>query len=132
MIQPNELRIGNLVMTEDKELGYVHEIKQEFNDDPYDITLKDENGLFLDFMIEELKPIPITEDILLRLGFDKYKSSWRMNKTVYAKDFCEVYFGEKDIYVGFSPEVEIKYVHELQNFFFAHTKKELTTKKRKR
>jgi hypothetical protein len=70
--------------------------------------------------IDELKPIPLTEEWLLRFGFDK------PFKTV--GDFERWQKGEFRLLNGkLLPlsNVEIQHVHQLQNLYFALTGEEL-------
>ena len=76
------------------------------------------------------KPIPLTEEWLLIFGFKKRKNRhlfhWE-NKIVISeyKDEFENFFYPKTGYdIRFSNE--IKYVHQLQNLYFALTGAELT------
>jgi hypothetical protein len=118
MIQANELRIGNLIsytieddLDERKKWSEVSEI------DAVDILhltkFKDKN----------YKPIPLTEDWLLKFGFEK--SSY-----YYEIKGIAISLGEdgRTILNGCG-EVNAKhcvYVHQLQNLYFALTGQELT------
>lgn len=65
------------------------------------------------------KPIPLTEDWLKKFGFTRIVPSWADIKRIDKDDYYlirdDVYFNEK----------KIKYVHQLQNLYFALTGKEL-------
>lgn len=72
------------------------------------------------------KPIPITEEWLLKFGF-KYNNptyEWYDKSAVF---FIQVNYLGFDLIAKFHNQVirEIKYVHELQNLYFALTGKEL-------
>lgn len=71
---------------------------------------------------DELDPIPLTEEILLKCGFEKDIVSEKL----YKKGDYQVYFAEKPVFrmMGFSI-VEVEFLHELQNVYFATAKKEL-------
>lgn len=106
MIQANELRIGNLT-----EQG---EVKSFF-----------ENGVHVGFgkcyYFNELEPIPLTEEWLLKFGFKIERQ--------YECDFASIgvftiSFGENFFY----EYTNLKYVHQLQNLYFALTNEELTLK----
>lgn len=60
MIKANELRVGNLVL-EDGEI--------------YKVVLADFYNMYLDEGVNKLQTIPLTEEILLKCGFDKEKSA---------------------------------------------------------
>lgn len=84
---------------------------------------------------KDLNPIPLTEEILLKAGFEKKVTEckdFRVDITHYQKDKHYVYL----IPDGFEFEYETghgrvnlckvkKYVHELQNLYFALTGEEL-------
>lgn len=103
-----ELRIGNFIK--------IHEItiRFEFEDLKF-------NPLFI-------TPIPLTEEWLLKLGFDlinnEYHQSrnhdlklhWTVNKNKLIPEF-----NEKRFVTGY----DFKYVHQLQNLYFALTGEEL-------
>ena len=78
--------------------------------------------------IEYLQPIPLTEEWLLKFGFDKRLHGWwsemlflrfnEMNQNILWFDWNGTTQTEG---------VKISYVHELQNLYYALTKKELTS-----
>ena len=126
MIKANELRIGN-------KLNFLGDVVTFKN-----ITEIREDGIFwiktfepkIESKIFNFKPIEITEDWLLIFGFKKRKNRhlfhWE-NKIVISeyKDEFENFFYPKTGYdIRFSNE--IKYVHQLQNLYFALTGAELT------
>lgn len=99
----NELRLGNLLL--DTKSNQVFEV--QFSD-----LLAMQNG-----EIDYYEPIKLTKNIikqngLLNLkikGFDLYT---RVNDTVYFADFnCN--------------SIDMKFIHDLQNFYFAHKRTEL-------
>lgn len=113
-MEARELRIGNLVKHEEfgtiEIYGLNHEIIQfNIDESPYYDDI--EKGFF--------EPIPITEEWLLKFGFD--------NKGEHG--YC-LNYGAWEVYInnGFfiivhetgDPRrngLEVKYIHELQNFF---------------
>jgi hypothetical protein len=76
-------------------------------------------------------PIPLTEEWLLKFGFKKYSKN---EFELATKDFDISFFnGELKLLCGFYAENPIslnnqKYVHQLQNLYFALTGEELTLK----
>ena len=76
---------------------------------------------------DEVDPVPLTKEWLLKFGF-KYENLW---ECYFHKDFTDVYFiidSEWAICGDFDGSVYIKfpkYVHQLQNLFFALTGNEL-------
>ena len=125
MIQANELRIGNLVNFGDSTLIV-------------DINVLKDLDVYNQHKIE---PIPLTEEWLVKLGFEKRKDKtpkialdivcvwnkkqffffYESKNNLIAIDFLNSdYFGTKT--------TEIQYVHQLQNLYFALTGEELTIK----
>ena len=133
MIQANELRIGNLVSFE----GMAETIASIHSDNT--VRLRDkvgkEHGCFYTSLI---KPVPLTEEWLLKMGFLKIKNKglqkdeypYAYTKTLhfwlaqrdYIDRFCVYYKNTSTNYVY------IGYLHQLQNLYFALTGEELTIK----
>ena len=119
MIKANELRIGNLIYLKHGGNGYkLHFVSKStinnYSNDKYDFIM----------------PIPINEEILLRLGFEKsFKNDY----------WYSIRFGDKRLLVSILGNVEIEkwdrtmigffsiceYVHQLQNLYFALCGEEL-------
>ena len=117
MIQANELRIGNWLefnLHGSKWIGQIDHADFEFIFDN-DLRCAD--------------PIPLTEDWLLKLGFEKvYKSNIHSR---YYLDGLSYYFfyDTKRQYADCSGLlIECEFVHDLQNLFFALRKQELEMK----
>lgn len=124
-MKPNELRIGNLVY------NYKGEV-EEFNAD------------FYHWIDGDKKPIPLTEEWLLKFGFskqDKYHSHRKeFKKGKFSLMFIEwIDEDEADFALFKTPNGElsyyahgkvpkVKHVHQLQNLYFALTGEELTIK----
>lgn len=135
MIQAKELRIGNLVQEDNNNLiGKVNELRQDFGDEPYDVVLEVEDVMFLEVQIEDIKPIPLTEEWLVKFGFEKSVDNY------YKRGVCmslEEWGDEKgNEGIGYFymlrdegiMDMHIKHTHQLQNLYFALTGKELTIK----
>jgi hypothetical protein len=119
----NELRIGN----------YVH-------GNPYDgvirifnngkCVIKHKSGIEK-FEIKNLQPIPLTEEWLLSFGFVYHHDTPHPNR-VFRIHSDEMIFDLEEIksyfFGGNFISVELKYVHQLQNLYFALTGKELIYK----
>ncbi len=105
-MKANELRIGNY---------YLHKNDLLQIDDAYSIYEKSK-------IIKEIKPIPLTEEWLLKFGFEENTSSWtNWEKPNYSK---EVRLRKAFDYLTFNSK-RIDYVHQLQNLYFALTGEEL-------
>ena len=113
MIQANELRIGNLIKHVSKKDEYLETDVQRLanvsrNPIPY-------------------KPIPLSEEWLLKFGFKYDKPHDLFSKYGFdiqlLDDGIEFYIGEYGSYFTL-----LNYVHQLQNLYFALTQTELELK----
>lgn len=144
-METKELRIGN-ILTDGKFLfivesieaeavwGDIYEcIKAERIEDYYD------EGVY-HLNIENIKGIPLTEDWLVKFGFEKksnQRKSWYLSDSIlikngWAQRAFYIYKEKKIMSVrkGY-PTSHVKYifyVHQLQNLYFALTGEELTIK----
>jgi hypothetical protein len=101
-MKANELRLGNYVYDN---LGGVLKIK----------------GISLDSTLSHIKPIPLTEEWFLKFGFHKKYKSYEKG------DFSFINGGYNKLAYKLSIiENTPKYVHQLQNLYFALTGEELT------
>jgi len=128
----SELRIGNYVnYAAEKVIVLQTSIKSR---NKWDVELGYfEDSIGFERMITEIQPIPLTEEWLLRFGFEKEEEQDELLNTFM---FCKlntvrVEFSDKhkqlywhDNYTSIYHK-EIKYVHQLQNLYFALTGKEL-------
>lgn len=118
MIQANELRIGNWIA--DHEAGGCFKIESIYKNmkGVYWVSYRNES---ITCSIDELEPIPLTEEWLVKFGYTKSKCDtywWNDNNiTLYYNVFDKL-----SNYYGY----ELKYVHQLQNHYFALTGEELT------
>ena len=119
-----ELRIGNLIQDEGT-IYTVSEISMMgidcFND-------KDSFGDWIvDAGEDEFEFIPLTEDWLIKLGFfEKYGSCYnRLNIKLFTLIDSEDDDGNLKGEFIFDGTLEVKYVHQLQNLYFALTNGEL-------
>lgn len=126
-MKANELRLGNYVDV----AAYENEMVVSITPSEI-ITI---NGLHWDIDDDIIKPIAITPQILYKAGFE-IDDSVHSNCTAYklkrhsfmvaakqGKFWYYNYCDEDDHYSSFWPE--LKYFHQLQNFFFAYTGQEL-------
>jgi len=126
-MKANELRIGNYLMY-DKKLIYISEITKA------GIGMYDGYGLDKNSPIECLKPIEITKEWFLSLGFElKYenlttgfaKGCYLVESSILPHNkqwtFRKVMNSENSYALKY-----LKYVHQLQNIYFALTERELT------
>lgn len=119
-MEANELRIGNYVNIDSPE-------KTQKS------ILKIENGVQIDNLIHVLhSPIPLTDGLLLKAGFeyDEYQYLYELNTVIIhiqngILTFRKHYLLNKEFEYE---EIEIKYLHQLQNLYFALTGKEIEIK----
>ena len=112
MIQANELRIGNIL----------------FNAGGLAVTTTAQTISDLDLKLIVRKPIPLTEEWLLKAGFE-FKGK-RISKDWFYlwNDENRIVFALAEMQDETGTYLEIKYVHQLQNLYFALTGKELEFK----
>lgn len=134
-----EFRISNLVEFEGR-LCKVTGITQMYNNAPYGIEVCFSDGIF---SAEDLTPIPLTEEWLLKFGFTSHRSIMEslakfemISKNSDKNGYWYVYFRQGDEtvndYLHLNDLVLLKrnlmYVHQLQNLYFALTGEELQIK----
>lgn len=119
MVKSNELRIGNII-----EFPFIGG-----NVEVIGVALRVDNVLFIQSKLttstffelpEKYKPIPITEEWLLKFGFDKIENGTYLNKF-----YVTIVSGYCVFWITDTYSVAIKYVHQLQNIYFALTGEEL-------
>jgi hypothetical protein len=77
------------------------------------------------------QPIPLTEDILLRSGFEKItdkKDGFKQSSYSIGNGMLIVTFDDGLLSVDFGKPLNYKYLHQLQNLYFTLTGTELITK----
>jgi hypothetical protein len=127
----SELRIGNLVeypnWNNDGSKAYF-KIRDIYFDDGR-IGLTNGSIIIPATKLACLKPIPLSEEWLLKFGFEK--KYWGNDKNQYPfmeKGLVIIDLLDYTIETASGLVIEMKYVHQLQNFYFALTGKELTLK----
>lgn len=116
-MKANELRIGNWV---------------EFPN----LLIKQQQIVYIDARKEDtsyIQPIPLTEEWLLKFGFSIINESSAGKKygyvvnSIFSSDLIIICWKTtKEIGKFFRSNLEIKYVHQLQNLYFALMGEELT------
>ena len=108
-MEARELRIGNFILLPDNTVIAI--------------------PIILDWKKHKFQPIPLTEEWLLKFGFEKVKNNWMVLDLIALKFTWErlaglaVVLDNECIYCS-----HIKSVHHLQNLYFALTGEELTIK----
>jgi hypothetical protein len=115
MIQPHELRINNYLHHKNFGLIKVDGI------DADNVYFEHETAYYY-FDFTAFKPIPITEDELIKLGFvsNPYEDRYEI-QNIHVE--CDKTKGETLLWLYGAPYV--KHIHQLQNLYFALTNKEL-------
>lgn len=123
-MESKELRIGNFVSTsiDGTAIYLVEEIKMH-------VLFLSNQRLITDIgevQYHNIHPIPLTEEWLLKFGFVKVR-----DYPVFRLNGLQIEFNGFDSEWGaglLDKKTIIKYVHQLQNLYFALTGKELTIK----
>lgn len=112
MIKANELRIGNLVLDSTKNVHIIERLDEKWD-------------------FSDRYPIPLTEEWLKKLGFEFYvplchyklcnNDIWVSVTKELVFSFCNLNYDER---VEMPPKI-VRYVHQLQNLYFAITGEEL-------
>ena len=127
-MKQNELRIGNWI-----------------SDQGYETTVFqiDETHVNDDLMLDHFKPIPLTEEWLVRFGFYYedgliyFKSGWfkkidRQDEPTFLffnnKLQCSLFISSEKSSINHFIDINAEYVHQLQNLYFALTGNELELK----
>jgi hypothetical protein len=116
-MKPAELRIGNLV-------EYNRNVVECVDVMCDGINTKYIEGINIGF----IQPIPLTEEWLLRFGFDRHikfsnHNGWLLNGWfINSKNYDFMVLGSSVVLA------KIKHIHQLQNLYFALTGEELTLK----
>ncbi len=115
-MKANELRIGNWCYN-NKDIQVTSHQVQLFNEGIYDLL-----------------PIPLTEEWLVKFGFDKVPNSDMVRFFelgtfhLYSEYYNGDYFELSNYYFIKGSSKQIKYVHQLQNLYYALTQTELKLK----
>lgn len=131
----SELRLGNYVSI--STTGKIKKVVEIYHTDKISLDIRgiDHSGYYGIFRIDEVEGVPITEDRLLALGFLKDYKKGYIGIDVHNSDFvltAPQVMGEWQENYAFqytagnlSKFRELKYIHQLQNLYFALTGEEL-------
>lgn len=121
-----ELRIGNFILGQFVEGQFIPvEVELITTDDVSVEPLNKGHQILWNHSLDQVKPIPLTEEWLSKLGFDKRVSSHERTKYTPVFDFTEGKLTFEGLYCPVL-QLSIRTVHQLQNLYFALTGEELT------
>ena len=126
-MKANELRIGNLIIGE-----YTHDYDRKeqllCKVVVIDSVGETQHSIWVDSnssveTFDDFKPIPLTEDWLKRFGIKNDIDVWELTGVFWLQELEDgcFFLGCNSGWTG----IEIKYVHQLQNLYFALTGEEL-------
>jgi hypothetical protein len=125
-MKANELRIGNLVMYSNNSSIFTVSGLHVFGMDCFD----DIEETYIEY--DQFEGIPLTEEWILKFGFEVNRQT-KEDNNIWRCSCTEGYFEVEQI-IGFflldnhCYGTQIKYVHQLQNLYFALINEELTIK----
>lgn len=136
-MKPSDLRIGNFIYWDIPEkLNTPHEVVGIYKGKPQTIPIS------LGCSMADYSPIPLTEDWLLRFGFEQggydFMEFWIGDFSLMGGDIepgdgafaWNYYLYRTPAFGGYlHKQIEIKYVSQLQNLYFALTGEELNLQK---
>lgn len=126
-MEVNELRVGSLIYYENT--THIVVGIDNFYAKSYWLNDKERECLY-ETALDSINPILLTEDILLKCGFEK-TMDWTFSKSLIGNLKLVYYLGEKGFSIGFkqySDFPNIKYLHQLQNLYHSLTQTELEIK----
>lgn len=126
-MQAGELRIGNLIQ---KHNGEIFTVTGKFLYECEEFGLL--NTKYLTNPPKEVfKPIPLTEEWLIKFGVEELDKTGTRTDYKIGDGYFEFKIESSQFGVSFiigNLDLELKYVHQLQNIYFALTGQELTIK----
>jgi hypothetical protein len=114
MISPNELRFGNYIKDDNNDIGIITSLGIGMI--TYSVRL-DNPDYGCEY--ENIKPIELTSDILIKAGFEFENTFSGWNVIHKERTFAFNSYRDKTgfYYESSLCDVELKYLHELQNVF---------------
>ena len=118
-IRASELRINNIVEAD----GIIQRVYRIWQNGA-ELVEQEDGDDDLDYHENDIHPIPLTEEWLLKFGFTKEVLGWKhwnLDLYLYLDNGC---FESEQLPMF----IYLKYVHQLQNLYFALTNEELCIK----
>ncbi len=129
MIDVKELRVGNLISDDKQNVFTVKTIQSDT------VNYESIHGetLYSPIALKYCEPIPLTEEWLLKFGFEKPQFNNYLQKdfnlfTVYWYPKGEGFYFHDARDLNCTIDPLLKYVHQVQNLYFALTGKEIIIK----
>ena len=119
-MKANELRIGNYIQDQGGKILRIDWFEQNKACMQMFVNYIEVHPLTEHF--DSMQPIPLTEEWLMKFGFEALFSG-----AGYVKNHVEIGYNHNGFYI-ITSGLKIKYVHQLQNLYFALTGEELTIK----
>lgn len=122
-MKASELRIANLVLND----GCVCEVLSIFGGSYSHCVLKTRQGNEINAQCEYLSPIPLTEEWLVKFGFEKRNNAWAIKNDakIYNSNGFQFSIWKDLTYNTGEISPPLEFVHQLQNLYFALTGTEL-------
>jgi hypothetical protein len=124
-INPNELRLGNWIQKADMQsIGVVYTIHGIKEDSVMVYPVDEENGKEEWINCKELQGIPLTNDLLEKLGFNDFNQGVGYSRYDITKGACAVFISEGQVKISddTSEVIELPertwYIHNVQNIIF--------------
>jgi len=127
-----ELRVGNFIMDGNGEVSPIIGIFPNSSHSSYLIRTKSPDIGYEEWGIEEIKPIALTEEWLVKAGFisnpymDRYELGSLRIECRKDTGITQLWIERHECLGQFAPKID--YVHQLQNLVFALTGEELKLK----
>jgi hypothetical protein len=125
MIQANELRIGNLVKY-GVHIVPIKSIHKSYDNEVTVYVKLNEKLNHYCLYIDEVDPIQITEELLLKFGFEISNEGWFGYAEKNKVKFDISSLSEEIVLQDFNGKrVAVKYIHQLQNLYYSLMQTEL-------
>jgi hypothetical protein len=125
-MKTTELRIGNIVKTKESDYFSSKGITEVKSIGYNSINTFDDGRVSMKNDLSNISGLPLTEELLLKMGFIKKagRDGWNFTKNKFELGITSTFFLQFGIDTRSS--VAIYFVHQLQNIYFDLTNEELT------
>lgn len=119
----SELRIGNYIEID----GRIKMISSIHSDNTIRLQESADAPCHVCYSLNKptIKPIRITEEIVLKCGFEKYEFDHKENQYIHKDRLIVLRDGK---FVDYGSSVTLEHIHQLQNLFHSLTGEEITLK----